>query len=479
MSTELRLRYVRLNPRFDRDETLQLLKSEVKQRSENVNEYPLPVPWLNSKEHQLEFFAIPGEFCLNLSPSFQSGRVYGMDVTSGAAVAALLFDLFDSGRSSAASDKRGGEVQPHDDGAPLRVLDLCCAPGLKLCMMADLVPPSSILVGVDISSQRISLCKNIVKKYHIDVTTSSSTSTSIANVYHGHSNAESKIPTRSTIRLYCTDGTTFGINNDSNDANVNHGLVFDSNAAREEFLSRGKRKRMNKSARAREKRRLLELQRREGDAHGDVTASNNNPLITDSYDAKEKFDKVMGSKAATGGRAQYEELVVGQCDKSDVDCKSTLSIPPFDRVLVDAECSTDGAMRHIEKRQSSLISRSPAWDNTNMNELIDLQKRLIESGFRLLKRGGIMIYSTCSLSSKQNEQVVLWLLKEHKDAFTISVSFSRHDKKSSKDLSFIDEGSIPGTVRFNPKVNELEDAHGQVGRLLPVSGFFLAKLGRL
>ena len=109
MTSPLRYRFVRLNPRFDRDETLGLLKSEIKQQ-------PLPVSWFNSKQLQLEFFAIPGEFCLNRSTSFQSGRVYGLDITSGAAVAALLFDIFDHDVQNVVG--RVGD-------APLRVLDLC------------------------------------------------------------------------------------------------------------------------------------------------------------------------------------------------------------------------------------------------------------------------------------------------------------------------------------------------------------------
>lgn len=72
----------------------------------------------------MEFFAIPGEFCLNKASSFQSGRVYGMDITSGAAVAALLFDIFDRVHSS------GLELhESRDETEPVRVLDLCCAPG--------------------------------------------------------------------------------------------------------------------------------------------------------------------------------------------------------------------------------------------------------------------------------------------------------------------------------------------------------------
>ena len=109
---------------IDRHSTAQTEIHEHQQR-DGSKEYPLPVPWINSKEHQLEFFAIPAEFSLNRASSFQSGRVYGMDVTSGAAVAALLFDLFDSARP----DSRKDEQSNNSEVTPLRILDLCCAPG--------------------------------------------------------------------------------------------------------------------------------------------------------------------------------------------------------------------------------------------------------------------------------------------------------------------------------------------------------------
>ena len=142
---------------------------------------------------------------------------------------------------------------------------------LKLCMMGDLVPPNSTLVGVDISTQRISLCKNIVKKYHIDEITSGycsakkmvddTTTEQLGN------NSSSKIPltSRVTIRLFCSDGTTFGMQDESSNKSdtikkQQRGLVFDSNASIVENQSKGKCKRMNKSARARETRRLMELQ---------------------------------------------------------------------------------------------------------------------------------------------------------------------------------------------------------------------------
>ena len=90
----------------------------------------------------MEFFAIPGEFSLNRSTSFRSGRVYGMDVTSGAAVAALLFDLYDLENTqdeinvTDAKRENAQHLQKKDpiqsakgNSRALNVLDLCCAPG--------------------------------------------------------------------------------------------------------------------------------------------------------------------------------------------------------------------------------------------------------------------------------------------------------------------------------------------------------------
>ena len=418
-------RYIRLNPRFDRDETLSSLKVELVQQQSTTDSsdgsYPLPVNWLHpaKDDGQYEFYAIPADFPLNRSPLFQSGRVYGMDVTSGAAVLALLYDRYDDD-TKAGKSTTDGKDSAQEDKLHLRVLDLCCAPGIKLCMLADLVPLPSTVIGVDISQHRIQLCKNIIKKYHTNQLTSAPTNpTSSSNV---------------TIQLYCTDGTSFGTKQLS-------GLVFDSNAEKQELKTQGKRKRQNKSARAREKRRLLELQRQ------GITdaASCDNEERTNNDSDEQAHDKSIETNAT---------------------CIS------FDRVLVDAECSTDGAIRHIQKRDAS--SKAPLWNDSNMSELIDLQKRLIESGFRLLKSGGALVYSTCSMNEKQNEDVVRWLLEKNNDAFIIPVSFNK-GHKSQKMPSFVAKGSLAGTIRFNP----LASASDGIEELcLPGTGFFLSKIGK-
>ncbi|KAG0324909.1 hypothetical protein BG004_003343 [Podila humilis] len=84
----------------------------------------------------------------------------------------------------------------------------------------------------------------------------------------------------------------------------------------------------------------------------------------------------------------------------------------YDKVIVDAECTHDGSIAHILKYESW------GWDSFHKNfmaqdrldSLMDLQRNLLLNGFRLAKVGGIVVYSTCSLSRAQNEDIVAWFL---------------------------------------------------------------------
>ena len=50
-----------------------------------------------------------------------------------------------------------------------QVLDLCCAPGAKLCMIANLLGNGGdgTVTGVDIASHRLATCRSMVKKYSV------------------------------------------------------------------------------------------------------------------------------------------------------------------------------------------------------------------------------------------------------------------------------------------------------------------------
>jgi 16S rRNA (cytosine967-C5)-methyltransferase len=76
-----------------------------------------------------------------------------------------------------------------------------------------------------------------------------------------------------------------------------------------------------------------------------------------------------------------------------------MSLGPFDRILLDAPCTNTGAMR----RRVDVRWRLRPDDFTRMHKQQISILRVIAP---LLKRGGILVYSTCSLEPEENEEVV-------------------------------------------------------------------------
>ena len=83
-----------------------------------------------------------------------------------------------------------------------------------------------------------------------------------------------------------------------------------------------------------------------------------------------------------------------------------------DRVLVDAPCSGLGTLRrHPEIR----------WrvNNAAIARLAGFQLAILERASRLVRPGGWLIYSTCSLASEENERVVEAFLERHVGAYEV------------------------------------------------------------
>jgi tRNA (cytosine40_48-C5)-methyltransferase len=69
----------------------------------------------------------------------------------------------------------------------------------------------------------------------------------------------------------------------------------------------------------------------------------------------------------------------------------------FDKILIDAPCSATGNMWKEKKRMKSVNKHEVL-----LNSI--LQKKLIKSSYDVLKTGGMMLYSTCSLEAEENEE---------------------------------------------------------------------------
>jgi NOL1/NOP2/sun family putative RNA methylase len=77
----------------------------------------------------------------------------------------------------------------------------------------------------------------------------------------------------------------------------------------------------------------------------------------------------------------------------------------FDKILVDAPCSGEGTLRKSPK--TFLM-----WNPNMIKKIAGTQKRLAEAALRILKVGGTMIYSTCTLAPEENEMIVDYLIKK-------------------------------------------------------------------
>jgi NOL1/NOP2/sun family putative RNA methylase len=84
----------------------------------------------------------------------------------------------------------------------------------------------------------------------------------------------------------------------------------------------------------------------------------------------------------------------------------------FDKILVDAPCSGEGTLRSTPK--TALM-----WNINTVKLLSGMQKKLVASAISLLKKGGELVYSTCTHSPEENEEIVDFILKNFPDEITI------------------------------------------------------------
>lgn len=80
----------------------------------------------------------------------------------------------------------------------------------------------------------------------------------------------------------------------------------------------------------------------------------------------------------------------------------------FDKILVDAPCSGEGMFR-----KNPDVAK--AWDAQKPLACAKIQKDIILQAARMLRAGGTLLYSTCTFSPEENEQVIAYLLKERSD----------------------------------------------------------------
>ena len=85
----------------------------------------------------------------------------------------------------------------------------------------------------------------------------------------------------------------------------------------------------------------------------------------------------------------------------------------FDLILCDVPCSGEGMFR----KDPATISE---WSMQNLEKCWRLQREIVADAWECLNPGGILIYSTCTFNTKENEENVRWMMEEY-DAEPIDI----------------------------------------------------------
>ena len=336
-----------------------------------LSEKSTSVRWLPS---EVRAFVIPRSLPLSSLEVYKNGNLVCMDAASMASVVAL-------------------DPQPSD-----AVLDLCCSPGNKLLLIEDLmrhcaardgVPLSGHVVGVDISLDRLFATRSLIRKAH---STESISTASGANKDSGEK--------ASLITLVHADGTTFRC------AHISR------------FIS--------------------EMQQKLKPRPNDVPVVDLSSVQKQIDNRLSNYTKYCVRKRSRDGN--IPTLDVGhtlplllsasflrhyQQQIQNETCVSTTP-PLFDKILVDTECTHDGSVWHLPLTNSSQTTGSDSGggltnqyrmermnlDSTDAASVVQLQRKLIRSSFSQLREGGVLVYSTCSFSEQQNEDIVEEFVRE-------------------------------------------------------------------
>lgn len=262
------------------------------------------------------------------------------------------------------------------------------------------------MTGVDVARHRLAACRTMLQKYALG----------------------------DRCRFFVADGTTFSLLPVR--AQSNSEIFSDRESTSEEKLDMYKEWTSRRPWK--ERKRAHQAQK-----------NGNSQLVVESHDPELIFYGLHSGVVGLSKSKLY-----------DIANGSGLSHYGYDKVLVDAECTHDGSIKHIQKFENwgwttlqRRVLNAERIDNLNVLQLL-----LLTNGFKLLKVGGYLVYSTCSLTVAQNEDVVEQFLLQNSSAELLDI-------EAAKDWP-CKSGQIQKTLRFDPLTSQ-------------TSGLFVAKFTKL
>ena len=122
---------------------------------------------------------------------------------------------------------------------------------------------------------------------------------------------------------------------------------------------------------------------------------------------------VANDASASRAKALLKNLTVWGCMNSVITGETPEKLLAsfgcfFDKILVDAPCSGEGMFR----KDAGLIK---SWEERGPQQYAAIQKQILDCAVKMLRPSGLLLYSTCTFSKEEDEQVIAWILEQHKD----------------------------------------------------------------
>ena len=149
----------------------------------------------------------------------------------------------------------------------------------------------------------------------------------------------------------------------------------------------------------------------------------------------------------------------------------------FDKVILDAPCSGEGMFR---KNDLSYLD----WSIDKVHRCSEIQRELIMHAYSLLKKDGIMVYSTCTFEKEENEDIVQYLL-DNSNASLINIkeiegALRGIDMKEAIRLypsHFKGEGQFIALIKCNDehniKLKKYQNKNNQIPQLFKLTNEFI------
>lgn len=129
--------------------------------------------------------------------------------------------------------------------------------------------------------------------------------------------------------------------------------------------------------------------------------------LMDNQGTIDAFDLYKHKIALINDNASRLGATIINAKVGDATNLETFGKKQYDAILLDGPCTGLGVLaRKVEIRYH---------EPSAMDEIILIQKKLLENAYQLCKMGGNIVYSTCTINKKENEKQVATFVKDHPD----------------------------------------------------------------